>query len=43
MEWKRGIFIDPLDLKKIRDNYNQLYDNKLDNIDETEKFFGKHN
>lgn len=41
MQWKRGIFIDPLDLKKIKDHYNQIYANN--HRDEIEKFFGKHN
>ena len=41
---KGEVTTDPAEIKRImRDYYQQLYANKMDNLEEMEKFLGKHN
>ena len=43
-KWKRGIISNLTESKSsISEQYEQMYDNKLSNLDETDKFLETHN
>lgn len=43
MNERGGIITNPMEIKRtIRKYYKQLYDNKLDNVDEMDRFLERH-